>query len=69
MDIEISIEGFGEAKSVEHTLIKHADLEATNTEANPDNVKPETKGGASISGGKLSVSVPEHSYSMIRVRL
>jgi len=69
MDIEISVEGFGEAKSVEHTLIKHDDLEATNTEANPENVKPETKGGASISGGKVAVTVPQHSYSMIRVQL
>lgn len=69
MDIDVSIEGFGEAKSVEHTLIKHADLEARNTESVPDNVKPQLVSGATLSGGKLAVSVPAHSYSMIRVQL
>jgi len=69
MDVEIYIEGFGEPKSVEHTLIKHDDLEATNTEKNPDNVKPVKREGARLSSGKLNVSVPEHSYSMIRVKL
>ena len=69
MEIDISIEGFGAAKSVAHTLIKHDDLEATNTENNPENVKPAKAKGAKLSGGKLSVSVPAHSYSMISVQL
>lgn len=67
MDISLSLEGFGAAKAVEHTVIKHDDLEATNTEKNPDNVKPEMKGGAELNGNKVRVTVPAHSYSMIRV--
>ena len=69
MEIDLSLEGFGDAKSVEHTLIKHNDLEATNTEKNPDNVKPESAGGAQIRGNMLSLVVPAHSYSMFRVKL
>lgn len=68
-EMELSVEGFGAPKSVEHTLIKHDDLEATNTEENPENVKPVSMGGASISGGKLAIELPRHSYSMIRVQL
>ncbi|POF30394.1 arabinosylfuranosidase ArfA [Roseibium marinum] len=69
MDISLSLEGFGSAKSVEHTLIKHDDLEATNTRLNPDNVKPEAQTGAKIAGNSIHVSVPAYSYSMITVQL
>lgn len=69
MEISLSIEGFGAGRTVEHTLIKHSDLEARNTEQTPDNVKPEARGGAELSGATLKVTVPEHSYSMIRVGL
>lgn len=69
MAIDLSLEGFGEAKSVEHTLIKHQDLEATNTRENPDNVKPETTDDAVLSGNSVQVTVPPYSYSMIIVRL
>jgi alpha-L-arabinofuranosidase len=69
IDTKISLEGFGTAKSVEHTLIKHDDLEATNTENNPENVKPTIKGGAQLRDNTLSVTLPEYSYSMIRVQL
>ncbi|AJY45393.1 alpha-N-arabinofuranosidase [Martelella endophytica] len=67
--IDLALERFGEAKSVEHTLIKHDDLEAVNSRDNPDNVKPERKEGANLAGGKITVTVPPYSYSMIRVTL
>jgi alpha-L-arabinofuranosidase len=67
--VEISLEGFGAAQSVEHTLIKHQDLEATNTKDNPDNVKPVNTSDAVLSENAVRVTVPPYSYSMIRVRL
>jgi alpha-N-arabinofuranosidase len=69
MDITLSLEGFGEVKSVQHTLIKHDDLEAKNTGQNPDNVKPQNGTGASVEGNSLQLSVPAYSYSMIRIQL
>ena len=69
LQMAVSMEGFGAAKSVEHMLIRHDDLEATNTENNPDNVKPVRVDGATVSGGKLSITLPAWSYSMIRVTL
>ena len=67
--IELSVEGFGEAKSVEHTLIKHDNLEAKNTRDNPDNVKPVEGRGATLRENGVALEVPAHSYSMITVRL
>ncbi|QQA43410.1 alpha-N-arabinofuranosidase [Pelagovum pacificum] len=69
LETSVSLEGFAAAKSVEHTLVKHDDLEAVNTEDNPDNVSPTEGSGAKLDGNKLSMTLPPYSYSMIRVKL
>ena len=68
-EVELSLEGFGPARSVEHTLIHHTDLEARNTQDNPDNVSPQKGDGARLDGGGVHLTVPAHSYSMVRVTL
>jgi alpha-N-arabinofuranosidase len=69
IELCLSIERFGEAKSVEHILIRHDDLEATNTRDDPNNVRPERVEGARLSGNVLDVSLPPHSYSLLRVHI
>lgn len=69
MTIDLSVEGFGKARSVEHTLIKHDDLEARNTKDAPQTVAPAKVDGATISGNGVQVTVPPYSYSMIRITL
>jgi alpha-N-arabinofuranosidase len=67
--IDLSLERFGSARSVEHTIIKHQDLEATNTRHNPNNVGPRKTDDAILEGNAVHLTVPPHSYSMIRVQL
>ncbi|MCB1355070.1 MAG: alpha-N-arabinofuranosidase [Maritimibacter sp.] len=69
LEVDLALEHFGTPKAVEHILIRHNDLEARNTEANPDNVVPRTGNGAKIGGGGLALTLPAHSYSVIRVQL
>lgn len=69
LEVELSLERFGMAKSVEHTLIKHDDLEARNTKENQNNVVPVKGSGATLADGGLSLSLPPYSYSVIRVQL
>jgi alpha-N-arabinofuranosidase len=69
MTIDLSVEGFGKVRSVEHTLIKHDDLEARNTKDAPDTVAPMKVEGATISSNGVQVTVPPYSYSMIRITL
>lgn len=69
LDVDLLLEGFGEAKAVEHTLLRHDDLEAVNSKANPDNIAPQKGSGASYVDGKLTLSLPPYSYSMVQVRL
>jgi alpha-L-arabinofuranosidase len=68
MEVDLALDGFN-AKTVEHTLIKHSDLEARNSKTNPDNVAPQKGSGAKLSGKGLHLTLPPHSYSMIRVGL
>lgn len=69
LDVALALERFGAPKAVEHTLIKHDDLAATNTRENPDNVAPKKGDGVRIDGSGLVLRLPPHSYSMVRVRL
>ncbi len=69
LEVDLAIEHFGDARSFEHTLIKHDDLRAKNTEKMPDNVVPTRADGARKSQGGLALTLPPLSYSMIRVQL
>jgi alpha-N-arabinofuranosidase len=68
MEADVALEGF-KAKSVAHTIIRHDDLEARNTRDAPDNVKPVPGSGATLGGKGIALTLPPHSYSMIRVTL
>jgi len=69
MEVDLALERFGTAKSVEHILIDHDDLEAVNTADKPDNVAPSAGKGAKITEGGLALTLPPYSYSCIRVQL
>ena len=68
METDLALEGFS-AKTVEHTIIRHDDLEAKNTRDAPDTVTPQKGDGARLDGRGLALTLPPHSYSMIRVGL
>jgi alpha-N-arabinofuranosidase len=65
----IDLTGFGAAEIVDHQVMAHADLKAVNSAENPGNVAPRPGAGASVAGGKLSLSLPAYSYQMIRLKL
>lgn len=69
LQVDLAIEHFGDARSVEHTLIKHDDLRARNTDKMPHNVVPTPGDGARKSQSGLALTLPPLSYSMIRVQL
>ncbi|MBS8228505.1 arabinosylfuranosidase ArfA [Vannielia litorea] len=69
LETALSLEGFGAAQSVEHQIIRHDDLEAKNTQDNPQNVAPQEGDGATLAEGGLTLTLPPLSYSVVRVRL
>jgi alpha-N-arabinofuranosidase len=68
IETDLALEGFA-PKSVEHTLIRHDDLEARNTRDASDTVTPAKGDGARLGVRGLALTLPPHSYSMIRVTL
>jgi alpha-N-arabinofuranosidase len=69
IDLDIALEGFGNATVVDHQVMTHVNLEAVNTAKNPDEVTPAKGTGAVIKDGRLSVKLPAYSYQMIRAKL
>jgi alpha-N-arabinofuranosidase len=68
LETALALEGFA-PRSVEHTIIRHDDLEARNTRDAPDNVSPVPADGARLEGRGIALDLPPHSYSMIRAML
>ncbi len=66
---DISLQGFGTPSILEHKVIAHKNLEATNTAKNPDNVVPVTGSDATLKGTTLTLKLPPYSYHMIRVKV
>jgi alpha-N-arabinofuranosidase len=68
IELDVSLQGFGELKVIDHQVMTHADLEATNTARQQNNVIPAKGSGASFAGGHLKASLPPYSYQMIRLK-
>jgi alpha-L-arabinofuranosidase len=68
IDVAISLHGFGAGKIIDHQVMSEANLEAVNTLANPDAVRPRAGAGASLADRELQARLPPLSYQMIRVQ-
>jgi len=52
---------------VEHIVLSHPDLKATNTLAHPDAVRPSASGDARLEQGQLVATLPALSWNVIRM--
>ncbi len=52
IDVDVSLAGFGKTDIIEHKMIRHDNLEATNTAEHPDEVVPVDGSDISINGDK-----------------
>ena len=57
----------GTLRMVARTVLSGPDLDAGNAANDPDRVRPAAGGGALVDGGTLTVTVPGHSWSVIRL--
>ena len=69
IDVDVSLQGFAGGTVVDHQVMTHRDLRATNTSGNQNNVVPQKGSGASVADGTLSLKLAPYSYQMIRVKL
>ncbi len=68
-DIEITcdLRQYAGFKIKEHIVMSHNDMKATNTQLNPDNVKPVFGGESRVEGGILTARLGKHSWNVIRL--
>ena len=69
MDLKVDLRGVGNAEFLEHIVLRHDDLSAVNTEADPDNVSPKLAAGGSIRGGVYSGRLPAASWNVLRFKV
>jgi len=68
IEVEVALTGFGALRVIDHQVMTHADLEATNTAKAQDNVVPKAGSGATVNGATLKVTLPPYSYQMLRLK-
>ena len=68
LETEVSLQGYGVSRIVDHQEIRHANLRAVNTADKPNEVVPVKGSGAAIDNGVLRMALPPLSYTMIRVK-
>lgn len=64
---ECDVRNFEGYKVVEHIVLKHDDIYAVNTEANPYNVVPQNNGDAKLTDGTVTANLSKLSWNVIRL--
>ena len=68
IELDIALNGFDAPRIIEHKVMTHPNLEAVNSAKNPDEVVPRDGTGAVADGNTVTVSLPPHSYQMLRLK-
>ena len=69
MELDVALNGFDAPRIIEHKVITHPNLEAVNTAKAPDEVAPRDGSGAIADGNTITLSLPPHSYQMLRLKV
>ncbi|WP_168122918.1 alpha-N-arabinofuranosidase [Paenibacillus sp. HB172176] len=70
MLFEIDLRSFGGGRIMEHIVLEHEDLKATNTAEMPNRVQPHSSGNAAMTQeGKITASLGKASWNVIRIKV
>ena len=64
--LDMDLRAFSDLKLAEHILLHHDDVNAVNTESNPNNVAPVVGPGGTIDHGRAKVCIPALSWNVLR---
>lgn len=67
IDLSIDVRSFEEYQIVEHIVLEHDDMKATNTVVE-EKVKPHTKGSSILKDGMLEGKLSKASWNVIRLK-
>lgn len=67
VELDLALDGVGACRLVEHVVLADDDPHARNTAAAPERVVPRRVAPAPVDAGRLSVSLPPVSWTMLRL--
>jgi alpha-N-arabinofuranosidase len=67
LELTVDLRAFAGDRQVEHSVLADADVWAANTEAAPDRVRPRSRPGATVDGGRLRCVLPPVSWNVLRL--
>lgn len=70
LSLQVDLRSFGDCSVIEHIVLEHDDLKATNTQDNPDRVKPHNRGNATVHDrSKVEAELSKASWNVIRLKV
>ena len=67
VQLDVSLEQFGDVNLIEHVVLEHDDRDAVNSAENPENVVPHNQGTTIVDATGVHVQLPSYSWNMIRL--
>ena len=68
MPLDINLSGFDRLSLAEALVLRHDDLQAVNTETDPEKVAPTVLDDITVTGDRVAAVLPPASWNMIRLR-
>ena len=68
LQLQADLRAFAGLRSATGQTLVHSDLKAINSKDSPDNVRPQELSGANVDGGRLTVTLPPASWSVVTVK-
>ncbi|CAG7624455.1 alpha-N-arabinofuranosidase [Paenibacillus allorhizosphaerae] len=69
LPLQVDLRSFGSCRLIEHIVLEHDDLKAVNTADEPDRVKPNNNGNASVADCIVSAMLSKASWNVIRLKV
>ncbi|HEY8344205.1 MAG TPA: alpha-N-arabinofuranosidase [Bacillota bacterium] len=69
LELECTLNNLGDLELIEHLVLEHEDIKATNTEEDPDKVKPHNQGRTTVKGQRVLAELPALSWNVVRLRV
>jgi alpha-N-arabinofuranosidase len=69
LPLTVDLRSFGNCRMIEHIVLEHDDLKATNTLEQPDRVTPHNNGNAALFDHTVSAQLAKASWNVIRIKV
>jgi alpha-L-arabinofuranosidase len=69
LDLNVSLRSFGNVRVIEHLVLEHEDVKASNTKNHPNEVLPHNRGTARAADGVVEARLSKASWNVIRLQV